>query len=169
MGKFVWNGFNTSHVTLYRWKVNNFSTLFVSIHLMLLFIELIRKLQEIGYEFQYISCYSLSESCNSWFPSTVTFQYISCYSLSDFRFSEDCSGRVSIHLMLLFIGKYYSSQTPEQNRFNTSHVTLYQLHVLSTMIRLFCFNTSHVTLYLKMRFWKLFDTRVSIHLMLLFI
>ena len=77
------------------------------------------------YEFQYISCYSLSE--RSFRPGKCyhvsihlmllfiegtleleleddAFQYISCYSLSHSgNRTEDYSG-VSIHLMLLFIG-----------------------------------------------------------------
>ena len=57
--------------------------------------------------FQYISCYSLSFIGEEIPAETVTFQYISCYSLS-FTIMEEMFG---------------------QKRFNTSHVTLYPLHV----------------------------------------
>ena len=76
--------------------------------------------------FQYISCYSLSGEDSSKNYEASVFQYISCYSLSWIS----CSfllhlHRVSIHLMLLFIGVEASSAFWKA-RFNTSHVTLYQ-------------------------------------------
>ena len=55
------------------------------------------------------------------------FQYISCYSLS-----------LAVHTVL---------QT--KPRFNTSHVTLYQIYIFPGNMELICFNTSHVTLYRK--------------------
>ena len=97
-------GFNTSHVTLYRiWRTRTSRNIWVSIHLMLLFIagrnSHIRDFQT----FQYISCYSLSPTCGQNLPPEQMFQYISCYSLSWKK----------------LIGNANTA------RFNTSHVTLY--------------------------------------------
>ena len=76
-------GFNTSHVTLYR-KCGSGVVYqpMVSIHLMLLFIRHDLDEKGIAYPFQYISCYSLSghQAINACLTSA--FQYISCYSLS---------------------------------------------------------------------------------------
>ena len=162
--------FNTSHVTLYRFRIGNqrlcvyvsihlmllfigkslerpvFHTV-VSIHLMLLFIGNDSLINALDGKFQYISCYSLSETSVrqssmrlSFNTSHVTlylflevnmeikgmFQYISCYSLSGMQMQLSLVTRiVSIHLMLLFIW------------FN--RISIYWL---------MCFNTSHVTLYL---------------------
>ena len=75
--------FNTSHVTLYLCCLNLCIYIFkVSIHLMLLFIEiLIHQLFKI-FAFQYISCYSLSNARRMFPRQCIPFQYISCYSLS---------------------------------------------------------------------------------------
>ena len=55
------NRFNTSHVTLYPGAPGHCTgKVQVSIHLMLLFIVIKIAKNEIGYLFQYISCYSLS-------------------------------------------------------------------------------------------------------------
>ena len=98
------SGFNTSHVTLYLLRNQDFNSLYlVSIHLMLLFIlaKSKQKSKWLSFNtshvtlypgsgqpiifihlFQYISCYSLSCSFLKYFPYSVSFQYISCYSLS---------------------------------------------------------------------------------------
>ena len=103
-GKSVQIRFNTSHVTLYQTRPGGYyAETYVSIHLMLLFIAKIydRDFSDARfntshvtlypvmgltlfaeYMFQYISCYSLSDSRRRhpfWLP---WFQYISCYSLS---------------------------------------------------------------------------------------
>ena len=139
----------------------------VSIHLMLLFIR-----------------------NNSYYPMYEPwFQYISCYSLSERSFRPGKCYHVSIHLMLLFIIKasnefvkmakfqyiscyslstFWTYMNTLEQRFNTSHVTLYRrdvgtwtwgwcvsIHLMLLFIsqrqpdrRLqWCFNTSHVTLY----------------------
>ena len=97
----------------------------VSIHLMLLFIMSDEEIKKQYTEFQYISCYSLSQmkqsdasafvefqyiSCYSlslWGPGAPparqSFQYISCYSLSKQTNKDEWFRGVSIHLMLLFI------------------------------------------------------------------
>ena len=77
------DSFNTSHVTLYLVMLRSPHELTkVSIHLMLLFIEIV-KLSGLGED---------------------AFQYISCYSLSVRGGNRKTVYRVSIHLMLLFIG-----------------------------------------------------------------
>ena len=76
-------GFNTSHVTLYRCCDNacdsccrRFNTSHVTLYLSR------NVLVTIAYEFQYISCYSLSADDNATPVLSAMFQYISCYSLS---------------------------------------------------------------------------------------
>ena len=160
--------FNTSHVTLYpKLQRVSFPPTVVSIHLMLLFIGEHFNGQDVTITFQYISCYSLSGMTAT--PTTERqFQYISCYSLSfsGFRVSK-CNwsfntshvtlyhkcrwnrtwwGKVSIHLMLLFI-EILQQESTQITRFNTSHVTLYQSIPLLRKLFHVCFNTSHVTLY----------------------
>ena len=96
------------------------------------------------------------------------FQYISCYSLSRVSPSPLSSASVSIHLMLLFIVimsasccssrlfQYISCYSLSNltfrkqfrnDRFNTSHVTLYQTFQCRIEQCFSGFNTSHVTLY----------------------
>ena len=130
----IWNScrksrkrFNTSHVTLYLGeRACIFRISLVSIHLMLLFIQCVDAIKGGNYEFQYISCYSLSQTQSVDKDHRVPFQYISCYSLSYMSgqdgyvitmfqyiscYSLSCYTHrkvsrvcVSIHLMLLFIG-----------------------------------------------------------------
>ena len=99
-----YRGFNTSHVTLYQtwsgWKRDSIS---VSIHLMLLFIRtpgdqcVSDKCVSIHLMLLFISgilCTALA---------VASFQYISYYSLSDSCKWRQILYHVSIHLMLLFI------------------------------------------------------------------
>ena len=120
--------FNTSHVTLYHWR--GFKRLYrweVSIHLMLLFIVSMAKQSGIGSRFntshvtlylqnwmarfRWLLCFNTSHVTLylKWTKTYVymvgKFQYISCYSLSC-KIVRNRRG---------------------QNRFNTSHVTLYPL------------------------------------------
>ena len=119
----------------------------VSIHLMLLFIEVSGVGSAVVEAFQYISCYSLS-NCKEYrlykqkgfntshvtlylksfirhFTRSFWFQYISCYSLS--------------------VGSSFSNLSI--SCFNTSHVTLYQSFDRCPCFCCCRFNTSHVTLY----------------------
>ena len=95
--------FNTSHVTVYRlhrvslYNIEQFQYIscyclsisrclfshlcWISIHLMLLFINMHHKI----------------------IPLRQVFQYISCYCLSCFNFTATLVLEISIHLMLLFI------------------------------------------------------------------
>ena len=96
--------FNTSHVTLYP-SYPDPTTYYL--------------------KFQYISCYSLSCTDISWKWIIRQFQYISCYSLSVTAVIGD-----RFYTMFQYISCYslsgQNSQTESfDNRFNTSHVTLY--------------------------------------------
>ena len=101
----------------------------------------------------------------------ILFQYISCYSLSIKTMVSVGIRKVSIHLMLLFIGLLQSNSEPHSPfqyiscyslsvtgntygakdvRFNTSHVTLYHaVHRTTTGKVLFqyisCYSLSQVT------------------------
>ena len=163
----------------------------VSIHLMLLFIMSDEEIKKQYTEFQYISCYSLSQmkqsdasafvefqyiSCYSlslWGPGAPparqSFQYISCYSLSGRSLSDVIPVFVSIHLMLLFIRASTTSLTG---------LSAVSIHLMLLFIQrhpevgeaqqafqyISCYSLSEKT------FVKYFTRRlVSIHLMLLFI
>ena len=160
--------FNTSHVTLYRCPNRTHSGhygRFNTSHVTLYPME--RRIAETVNKFQYISCYSLSQSLQFLRLDPVVSIHLMLLFIWFgiwFRKTDDF---VSIHLMLLFIGKY------------------------STIIVLFsCFNTSHVTLYHKTIWRESYGNSfqyiscyslsisgiraespgsVSIHLMLLFI
>ena len=117
--------FNTSHVTVYRYHSTSFFfATFISIHLMLLFIEEQEKVEITYTIFQYISCYCLSilhvhivlqfpyfntshvtvyRQRNLQRFYNVGFQYISCYCLSHTKGKRRKINSISIHLMLLFI------------------------------------------------------------------
>ena len=142
----------------------------VSIHLILLFIRFGKVPVIVTQMFQYISCYSLSGSIGELSVVNRLFQYISCYSLSIKTMVSVGIRKVSIHLMLLFIGLLQSNSEPHSPfqyiscyslsvtgntygakdvRFNTSHVTLYQASQNALTAADSGFNTSHVTLYLN--------------------
>ena len=143
----------------------------ISIHLMLRFILAIPIYVPEASIFQYISCYGLS------WPSWITerwklisihlmlrfisagacvgsgqtiFQYISCYGLSCSIYFLKRQFNISIHLMLRFISLRALCQ-PEDGNFNTSHVTVYPLLFLLSLLFLQDFNTSHVTVYHHLR------------------
>ena len=121
----------------------------VSIHLILLFIRFGKVPVIVTQMFQYISCYSLSGSIGELSVVNRLFQYISCYSLSGFcnqianRIHRFNTSHVTLYLLLLV------SLAPYQIRFNTSHVTLYQASQNALTAADSGFNTSHVTLYLN--------------------
>ena len=118
-------GFNTSHVTLYRGmvfyssiRIARFNTSHVTLYQIDVFFAVGR------ITFQYITCYSLSVTCN--FTGWCTaFQYITCYSLSKHERKAGKDRTVSIHHMLLFISPQPWPFFFNWVRFNTSHVTLY--------------------------------------------
>ena len=97
--------FNTSHVTLYPFfPVITFSLDFVSIHLMLLFIN-------------YWGWYSQKERVSI---------HLMLLFIPDAIFPIVLSTFVSIHLMLLFIFIIGHLNSVLITGFNTSHVTLYR-------------------------------------------
>ena len=120
---------------------------YVSIHLMLLFIASNAGIALGRALFQYISCYCLSSWLNPSKCKKQTFQYISCYCLSAFFF---------------FVVMLPSS-------FNTSHVTVYPISGATGSDLQSRFNTSHVTVYPVGVAIVEVCSKVSIHLMLLFI
>ena len=118
--------FNTSHVTLYL--------IFDSQKIVLA-------------EFQYITCYSLSESLMiSSVSADVSIHHMLLFI---FRLTENVSlvKFVSIHHILLFIGATSAAAVTIHAGFNTSHVTLYLRAEIEKIKVPFGFNTSHVTLY----------------------
>ena len=80
-----------------------------------------------------------------------------------------CRHRISIHLMLRFIGTGQDIKDPLDTDFNTSHVTVYQRGKCVTGIMRSNFNTSHVTVYRDLWDTKVGGILISIHLMLRFI
>ena len=96
--------FNTSHVTVYReLKSSYFTSLIISIHLMLLFIGWNVSFSVSSHKISihlmllFIVVFDL-RSCPN-----VGFQYISCYCLSASVSHAFSVIIISIHLMLLFI------------------------------------------------------------------
>ena len=162
-------GFNTSHVTLYRYtiKKKEVHTL-VSIHLMLLFISGGVGDGEEKVKFQYISCYSLSRKCLTLCFLNPLFQYISCYSLSPLT-----SISLTASVAFQYISCYSLSSIAISSEalilcFNTSHVTLYREEISLTNAKemfqyISCYSLSGRTIHFST------FTYVSIHLMLLFI
>ena len=98
--------FNTSHVTLYRY-VGRFNRIWFEFQYISCY-----SLSQVNcfslnkiLRFQYISCYSLSQIKEKSCEQFNKFQYISCYSLSRKKLMWSVERFVSIHLMLLFIWK----------------------------------------------------------------
>ena len=97
--------FNTSHVVVYPQKnflPHQFYYRFNTSHVVVYLDSLSRRC---GISmFQYISCCSLSVLHTRWRTILSWFQYISCCSLSKRERRYNQSLKVSIHLMLQFIG-----------------------------------------------------------------
>ena len=124
--------------------------------------------QSVQSTFQYISCYSLSPLVRSWEMQPRSFQYISCYSLSNCAAISPGCLIVSIHLMLLFIVAY---QTCKRLRHGVS-IHLMLLFIEGTLELeleddafqyISCYSLSHSGNRTEDY------SGVSIHLMLLFI
>ena len=132
---------------------------------MLLFIQTVMADFIMLGQFQYISCYSLSQVLSSCLGILASFQYISCYSLSLWqRFSLLYKSIVSIHLMLLFI-IFWRHCYFQFHLFQ--YISCYSLstRAVFTISRVGCFNTSHVTLYPSPAASSELPGTVSIHLM----
>ena len=141
------------------------TTEYISIHLMLLFIDVNEILFGPYVLFQYISCYCLSMIGLAKGDDHPVFQYISCYCLS---------------------ASTASASTISSN-FTTSHVTVYQWYYDSRLFTFIDFNTvyhltvdfndSDIILFQYISCYCLSIRRtdfiaggyISIHLMLLFI
>ena len=119
----------------------------VSIHLMLLFIEGTKDTIDNSGKFQYISCYSLSWNTNEDFRNTITFQYISCYSLSS-------------HFWILSNWLY---QFQYISCYSLSPFIYFPFCKYFSFQYISCYSLSEKSLMLEQPFL------VSIHLMLLFI
>ena len=140
--------------------------------------------------FQYISCYSLSAWKAKGLALHTSFNtsHITLYQTSGT--GTDRRKQVSIHLMLLFIGKgcsnfsclytfqyisCYSLSLPLTGfrcwllRFNTSHVTLYRVSESDTFRTLWTFQYISCYSLSKKSCIHICCFMVSIHLMLLFI
>ena len=113
---------------------------------MLLFIKVSKEIAEQYEQFQYISCYCLSFAATSPSNLFLIFQYISCYCLSLYCPFLAIHTRISIHLMLLFIGMVHLHRA--QN-YQFQYISCYCLSV-------WCKELSCIFV-------------ISIHLMLLFI
>ena len=146
---------------------------YVSIHLMLLFINNVRCRRWVRSEFQYISCCYLSgtehtkKGCisvsihlmllfihyyNIKFLENYKFQYISCCYLSISRMYQILSGSyVSIHLMLLFI--MYQKRYPIYFGIVSIHLMLLFIGGGKPKVKggNLGFNTSHVVIYHRKR------------------
>ena len=123
------------------------ATSFVSIHLMLLFIELLCSNLKIEATFQYISCCYLSKEAYNTLLIFQKFQYISCCYLSYYVSLLFPLTAVSIHLMLLFIDVCKASK--EKGDYVSIHLMLLFIVINKSLniIRCYRFNTSHVVIY----------------------
>ena len=161
---------------------------FISIHLMLLFINPARQQTQKRQDFNtsHVTVYRLTRKQSR---KTNRFQYISCYCLSRCQKNMIQYSLISIHLMLLFID-CIADENPSSLAFQyiscycLSHchnlffchfrisIHLMLLFIIMNTFEAECefdFNTSHVTVY-QLCYHKPFCIRcISIHLMLLFI
>ena len=166
------------------------TTEYISIHLMLLFIDVNEILFGPYVLFQYISCYCLSMIGLAKGDDHPVFQYISCYCLSASTASASTISSNFNTSHVTVYQWYYDSRLFTFIDFNTSHVTVYLLgsafapfffafqyiscYCLSRKYKIVLyfslyFNTSHVTVYLKHVLSCKTRLYISIHLMLLFI
>ena len=139
--------FNTSHVTVYReLKSSYFTSLIISIHLMLLFI-MSSDILLISYAaFQYISCYCLSIAILKLIWSLY---YFNTSHVTVYLYISSATAHtafISIHLMLLFIP--FTHQTSFWLLL-FQYISCYclSLHCKDGTCYLCNFNTSHVTVY----------------------
>ena len=125
--------------------LQNISQTAISIHLMLLFIRISFHLFPVFLYFN-TSHVTVYRPENLSFTLSTKFQYISCYCLSLCDVAHIITGRISIHLMLLFIKNLEGFGG-----------------VLAEFQYISCYCLSQRKIY------KVFTKWISIHLMLLFI
>ena len=164
--------------------------LHISIHLMLRFIGSSRALLHSDFEFQYISCYGLSESTLHRSRRKLYFNTSHVTVYRAYRISSTYPLAISIHLMLRFIQRQFGFRVWGSIFQYISCYGLSAASIASVIMfawfqyiscyglseqnrtrayQLMNFNTSHVTVY---RLWwqhKNKHTNISIHLMLRFI
>ena len=143
--------FNTSHVTLYRCPNRTHSGhygRFNTSHVTLYPME--RRIAETVNKFQYISCYSLSQSLQFLRLDPVVSIHLMLLFILDMTVLLFRSLFVSIHLMLLFIG---FPVLPGYCLSSFQYISCYSLSFIASILsdNCTCFNTSHVTLYLAVR------------------
>ena len=145
------------------------TTEYISIHLMLLFIDVNEILFGPYVLFQYISCYCLSMIGLAKGDDHPVFQYISCYCLSSPLASIAVCKFISIHLMLLFIPKEKQDNRIEQI---FQYISCYCLSDRSESATV---SSTDISIHLMLLFITAniiqiyIICQISIHLMLLFI
>ena len=162
----------------------------ISIHLMLLFIQIRDKMNASPFGFQYISCYCLSLLLCYHPLLLFAFQYISCYCLSDKRQGiliwYDGFQYISCYCLSFFVFlsfcydalfQYISCYCLSFNRYQWRWYLCISIHLMLLFIlcahichsQFLYFNTSHVTVYHHTLPNRNINHNISIHLMLLFI
>ena len=140
----------------------------ISIHLMLLFINVIpfQKINEIHFNTSHVTVYLLLYSDRAVSISDFNTSHVTVYPQT--HRGSSYQDLISIHLMLLFI----LIQLPcNAWFFQFQYISCYCLSATywKTYKKRLHFNTSHVTVYLSDSLCIWYDTAISIHLMLLFI
>ena len=128
----------------------------VSIHLMLFFIRIAPSIffpNASSFNTSHVILYRYDLT---WGELTWEFQYISCYSLSNmFPARNKLCNMVSIHLMLFFI-EWLVTMPLDDWSFNTSHVILYRRNERSEH------DTEYVSIHLMLFFINNMDTLGSV-------
>ncbi len=119
-------GFNTSHVVIYQSElIPRANTFNVSIHLMLLFIQVFLRLFYCLCQFQYISCCYLSHLYIIDILLVPTFQYISCCYLSHWLRTGVGEMFVFQYISCCYLSMSQEPLLKDSDSFNTSHVVIY--------------------------------------------
>ena len=146
---FSFTNFNTSHVTVYRCcELQTVYPLFISIHLMLLFIRsafshgLSSTVISIHLMLLFIRLLCWLGLLDCYFNTSHVTVYLK-YQYKDFH-----TLIISIHLMLLFIGLVHF-QVLEQELISIHLMLLFICILYSLPFYIHHFNTSHVTVYLR--------------------
>ena len=122
----LFSNFNTSQVTVYRFFLHASVWLSViSIHLMLLFIQLSHMIanRTTNFNTSHVTVYryTLVKGRNRF-----AFQYISCYCLSEVAAEKKADGSQFQYISCYCLSKKLEQKLLSQRNFNTSHVTVYR-------------------------------------------
>ena len=120
--------FNTSHVVVYLLALKiswHSSTSFNTSHVVVYPKIKVRNKNE-NFEFQYISCCSLSYQQCLHNCKILLFQYISCCSLSDSRTKTYNPYFTFQYISCCSLSLYSGTPGSGKSRFNTSHVVVYR-------------------------------------------